>query len=68
MYHTLVKHRGRQPPEIAVYCCTGCARDKPTIRNGIHVACSCGAAPNDQLARLWNLPDWPRVIVSVPNP
>ena len=68
MYHTLIKKRGRQPPEIGGYCCTGCAHDKPTVRDGVHVACSkCGAPPNDQLARLWNLPEWPRVITSVPD-
>lgn len=63
MYHTLRRRRGRQPPDIGIYCCTGCVRDKPTIRDGIHVECAyCGSAPNDQLARLWSLPDWPRVI------
>lgn len=68
MYATLRKKRGRQPPAIGVYCCAGCATDKPTIRDGVHVACKCGAAPNDQLARLWNLPEWPRVITSVADP
>jgi hypothetical protein len=57
------RKRGRPAPEIGIYCCTGCASDKPTIRHGVHVACAyCGAAPNDQLARLWDLPEWPRVI------
>ncbi len=56
--------RGRKPPPIGIYCCTGCATDKPTIRDGVHVNCSrdgCGAAPNPQLARLWNLQAWPVV-------
>lgn len=56
--------RGRKPPPIGVYACTGCVYDKPTIRDGVHVNCSqpnCGAAPNRHLERLWNLPNWPRV-------
>lgn len=60
MHPSLRRKRGRQPPSIDVYVCTGCARDKPTIRDGFHVACAyCSAEPNDHLARLWNLPDWP---------
>jgi hypothetical protein len=55
-------HRGRQSPPVQRYVCTGCAYDKPTIRDGEHVRCAkCGAAPNPQLALLWNLPDWPRI-------
>jgi hypothetical protein len=57
-------HRGRQLPPVETYACTGCRYDKPTIRDGMHVRCSqpnCGAAPNPQLALLWNLPNWPRV-------
>ena len=62
MHPSLTPRRGRPQPPVEVYCCTGCAYDKPTIRDGVHVNCAkCGAAPNDQLARLWNLPDWPRV-------
>lgn len=60
----LVK-RGRPRADVGMYICTGCASDKPTIRNGVHVECACGAAPNSQLARLWDLPDWPRVIEPV---
>lgn len=59
------KRRGRPAPPISVYCCTGCSSDKPRISNGVHVHCRCGAAPNPQLARLWDLPDWPRVIRAV---
>jgi hypothetical protein len=62
MHPSLRKRRGRQRPDVGIYCCTGCAHDKPTIRNGVQVNCSrCGSEPNDQLARLWNLPDWPVV-------
>jgi predicted nucleic acid-binding Zn ribbon protein len=59
---TIKKTRGRQPPPIGVYACTGCVTDKPTIRNEVHVNCSkCGAPPNRQLERLWQLPNWPSV-------
>lgn len=62
MYHTLIRRRGRQQPDVGIYVCTGCHNLKPTLRNGVHVNCrECGAAPNDQLARLWNLINWPRV-------
>ena len=62
MHPSLRKRRGRQPPDVGIYSCTGCARTKPTIRNGVHVDCMwCSAPPNEQLARLWNLPDWPVV-------
>lgn len=62
------KRRGRPARPVGVYCCTSCGTDKPTIRNGIHVHCPCGAAPNRQLERLWDLPDWPRVIRVAPDP
>lgn len=56
------KSRGRQPPHYGVYACTGCSSDKPTIRDGAHVKCGkCGAAPNPNLAKLYHMPDWPRV-------
>lgn len=62
------RKRGRPQPEVGIYCCTGCGSDKPTIRSGVHVACAkCSAAPNSQLARLWNLPEWPKVVTVVPN-
>lgn len=62
------RKRGRPQPNVGFYCCTGCASDKPTIRNGVHVACSkCAAPPNKQLARLWNLPEWPKVVTVVPD-
>ena len=59
----VVKHRGRQPPSYDVYGCTECYDGKPRIRNGEYVNCSCGAAPNSNLARLYRMPDWPRVPV-----
>jgi hypothetical protein len=66
MFPSLVRKRGRQPPPIGIYCCTGCACDKPTIRDGVHVNCTyCNAEPNHHLARLWNLPDWPLVVTAV---
>lgn len=63
-----IKRRGRKQPDVGVYACTGCEYDKPTIREGVHVNCAkCGAAPNRQLERLWDLPDWPNVVTVVPN-
>jgi len=56
------RKRGRQPPPYDVYVCPGCLADKPTIRNGVHVRCKCGAEPSYRLAELHDLPDWPRVI------
>lgn len=59
------RKRGRQPPDYGMYICTGCITDKPTIRHGTHVACKCGSPPNPSLAKLMELPDWPRVIRGV---
>jgi len=59
------RKRGRQPPPPMVYVCAGCCGDKPTIRHGVHVHCKCGSPPNPSLAKLHDLPDWPRVIRGV---
>jgi hypothetical protein len=72
--HRMTPHRGRQSPPVETYACTGCRYDKPTLRKTErcgesqleHVRCSqpnCGAAPNPQLALLWNQPDWPLITV-----
>lgn len=62
------KRRGRPEPDYSIYSCAGCGTDKPTIRDGVHVPCKCGAAPNPSLAKLHDLPDWPRVVSGVSNP
>lgn len=59
------RKRGRQPPPYDFFLCPGCADERPTIRNGVHVACKCGAPPSYRLAEVWKLPDWPRVIHGV---
>lgn len=62
----VAKRRGRPPPPILNYVCTGCAENKPTIRDGVHVDCfRCHAPPNPQLARLWQLENWPSVAGAV---
>ena len=51
--------KGRPKPPVLGYICGHCATNKPRIRDNMHVNCSCGAAPNPQLAELLQLKHWP---------
>lgn len=59
------RKRGRPEPPYDFYLCPGCADERPTIRDGVHVACKCGSPPCANLAKVHDLPDWPRVVRGV---